>query len=136
MLENEWQLLQNQYDSYEKYSLIIKLLSISLFTVFSVFSEISYQSLLVILLLWLQDSIWKNFQSRIETRLITLENLLTLATENNEKAMQFHTEFQQNRASTFKLLKEYGRQALKPTVAYPHLILFVISLVLFFKNLQ
>ncbi len=70
-LANEWSLLQNQCDSYEKHGLLIKLVAIVLLgTTLLVRPGNEPAIAAVICVLWLQDAIWKTFQHRIETRLL------------------------------------------------------------------
>jgi len=147
----EWQLLQNQYDSYEKYSLLIKLFSVATL-LFSL--AVQLPTLLVTLLvmvIWLQEGIWKTFQARIEQRLITIEHSLQkqsldkvkningttdtvgsretiMETDNLPLAFQYNSEFLKQRPSTLGLIKEYMLNALRPTVAFPHAVLVLLAL--------
>ena len=56
-LSNEWMLLQNQYDSYEKYSLVIKLLAMIVFY----FAHISEKIGWIIVLLLAVDFAMRRF---------------------------------------------------------------------------
>lgn len=128
-LANEWALLQNQYDSYEKYSLIIKLLSISVLAIAYFTHHVHGFIFFLLLVLWLQDAIWKTFQSRIETRLLQLEEYLS-ANPNLERgdgrAYQFNLLYLSSRpAGNTALIKEYFCQAIRPTVAFPHILLLL-----------
>ncbi|MCW8875560.1 MAG: hypothetical protein OQJ89_03000 [Kangiellaceae bacterium] len=126
--KTEWCLLQNQFDSYEKHSLYIKLVSI-LALVATVISDAAGVSVVLILLvLWLQDAIWKTFQSRIEMRLLQLEK--SIMEENSGDAFQFNSHFQSIRPGGLSLIGEYLNQSIRPTVAFPHIALIVISLVI------
>lgn len=130
----EWQVLQTQYDSYEKCSLAIKLVAVMLF-IFSLGLQINIgYTAVVIAVLWLQDAIWKTFQSRIESRLYVVEQQLALIATNNqaqiptEQAFQFNSKFVEQRNTGLALIKEYILQAFKPTVAYPYVLLLIIIL--------
>jgi hypothetical protein len=128
-LSNEWMLLQNQYDSYEKYSLVIKLLAMVVFYFAHISEKIGWIVLLLLAVFWLQDAIWKTFQSRIELRLLALEEALSGrdADSNDEFiAFQFNRNFLAKRPSQFGLIKEYFLQALRPTVAFPYVVLIVL----------
>ncbi len=128
-LATEWSLLQNQFDSYEKHSLLIKLSSIGVLATAYFTDHLSVFILCLLLILWLQDAIWKTFQSRIDVRLLQVEAYLTHEDnlENtNGKAFQFNSLYLQNRLGSVGLIKEYLGQALRPTVAFPHLLLIVI----------
>jgi hypothetical protein len=128
-LANEWSLLQNQFDSYEKLSLLIKLVSVALLAVAYFSGNLTVFVLFLLLILWLQDAIWKTFQSRIDTRLMQLEGYLsidqTLETDGS-KAYQFNSLYLQDRPSTVGLINEYLRQALRPTIAFPHAMLILL----------
>lgn len=124
--QTEWCLLQNQFDSYEKHSLYIKLLSISVLLVSEVFGLASFLGVLLLLALWLQDGIWKTFQSRIETRLLKVEK--HIAEGSGSSAFQFNREFNTARLSGLSLINEYVHQSIRPTVAFPHAVLIAILL--------
>jgi len=128
-LATEWSLLQNQFDSYEKHSLLIKLSSIGVLATAYFTDHLSVFILCLLLILWLQDAIWKTFQSRIDVRLLQVEAYLTHEDnlENtNGKAFQFNSLYLKNRPNIIGLIKEYLGQALRPTIAFPHLLLIVL----------
>lgn len=128
-LAKEWCLLQNQFDSYEKHSLLIKLASIGLVSSFYLTDKISFVCCFILIILWLQDAIWKTFQSRIEWRLRQLENYFSSSTikENTTlKAYQLNAQFSDMRLTGFALLNEYFKQALRPTVAFPYVPLLIL----------
>lgn len=127
---SEWQVLQNQYDSYEKYSLIIKLVAIVVFTAAMLMTLHSLYTLGIIALLWLQDAIWKTFQARIETRLYQVEAAIAAeqqGMEVNTMACQFNQEFLTTRKTGLALIAEYLKQALRPTIAFPYVLLIPFS---------
>ena len=130
-LAQEWTTLQNQYDAYERSSLHIKLVAIAVLLVLMVFANMTFLTLSLLLVFWLQDAIWKTFQSRIEVRLLKIEALFAEHgnDESNQIAFQFNREFEQSRLSTIGLIIEYLKQALRPTVAFPHVALVVIGFV-------
>ncbi|MBV1928188.1 MAG: hypothetical protein KUG81_01585 [Gammaproteobacteria bacterium] len=128
-LSSEWSLLQGQFDSYEKHSLLIKLSSIGILSAAYFTNHLSVFVLLLLLVLWLQDAIWKTFQARIDARLLQLEEYLSNehALENRDGiAFQFNSLYAQNRPGNIGLLKEYLGQSLRPTVAFPHIVLVAI----------
>lgn len=125
-LATEWTTLQNQYDSYEKHSLYIKLVAILVCIVFITLKSTGFLSAALLAVFWLQDGIWKTFQSRIEPRLLKIEEAIA---ENTQIApFQFNRNYQQQARSGAGLIGEYLRQSLRPTVAFPHAILIVLSL--------
>jgi len=125
-LETEWCLLQQQFDSYERYSLLIKLLNVVLLSVAILFSKLTFVELVFISILWLQDAIWKTFQARIEARLLFIEQ--QIEHQEQQLAFQFNRQWAATRSNTFGLMIEYLGQAIRPTVAFPHAILWLISL--------
>jgi hypothetical protein len=135
-LANEWSLLQNQFDSYEKYSLLIKLVSVLVLLVACITHHQQFLIFLLLLVLWLQDAIWKTFQSRIETRLLQLEEYLSgdqSLDRTDGKVYQFNTQYVETRPGLVRLINEYFRQAIRPTVAYPHIVLlFLLGVTILF----
>lgn len=143
-LGREWSLLQNQFDSYEKFSLVIKLIGILVFSAALIFGQITIFFLALLFTVWLQDAIWKTFQARIDSRLQQLEKLLRdedkkkneYRNENPSEgsAFQFNTEYLKNRPSGLGLITEYFRQAFRPTIAFPHVVLILIFCVALYLN--
>lgn len=125
--KTEWRLLQDQFDSYEKHSLYIKLLSVIVLLIVEMSDAISFFAVLLLLVLWLQDAIWKTFQSRIEVRLLQVEKYIS--EESGKSAFQFNSEFHKVRLRGLSLINEYIRQSIRPTVAFPHVVLILILLV-------
>lgn len=123
--EQEWVTLQNQQDSYEKYSLLIKLFHIFVICQFLIFTTSSAYLPFISAILWVQDSIWKTFQSRIGERLVRVE--AAIATNDHNNTMQFNRDWIESRQSGFNLIKEYLLQALRPTMIFPHGFLFGLS---------
>ena len=124
--EAEWCLLQNQFESYEKHSLYIKLSSIlGLFLALS-FSVAAIPTCFILGVLWIQDAILKTFQSRIEPRLLRIEKSI------QEKAQscpfQFNTDYLLAETKGLSKIQEYAKQAVRPTVAFPHVVLIAIML--------
>ena len=132
-LATEWSILQNQYDSYEKCSLVIKLFAVAVLAATALLDHRSPMPLALLLVLWLQDAIWKTFQRRIELRLLELEAYLARDEAPNGDdghAFQYNRAFADNRPGVVGLLQDYLRQALRPTVAYPHVVLVCIAVTL------
>ena len=129
--QHEWITLQNQYDSYEKYSLVIKLLNVVLTCHLLFVFHVGSWTLLVVAMIWLQDGIWKTFQNRIGQRLEVVEQALQenphqVPEHRSQLGMQFNLAWNQTRPHGIGLVNEYIQQSLKPTVAYPHLVLLVM----------
>lgn len=129
-LESEWALLQNQFDSYEKYSLIIKLFAVGVLTLAFTANVVSIFVICLLLILWMQDAIWNTFQARIETRLLALEGALAVFEDDRDMTVcQFNSQYLKTRPGTAGLIVEYFKQAIRPTVAFPHVALVLLSLV-------
>ena len=126
-LKTEWCLLQNQFDSYEKHSLYIKLLSIIVLLAAEISGVVSIFIILILMVLWFQDAIWKTFQSRIETRLLQVEKYIS--DKSDASAFQFNSEYHRVRLSGLSLISEYARQSVRPTVAFPHIVLILVLLI-------
>lgn len=125
--KSEWCLLQNQFESYEKHSLYIKLLSILVLLSFVALDIYNESVLFILIVLWMQDAIWKTFQSRIEPRLLQIEQ--NIREEKPDAEFQFNSEYQKVSNKGLALIVEYARQAMRPTVAFPHVILIIVYLV-------
>ncbi|MFK7888146.1 MAG: hypothetical protein AB8G16_14900 [Gammaproteobacteria bacterium] len=128
-LAEEWRLLQTQCESYERHSLLIKLAATLLVGAsFLIQPGLPLIMGAIVSILWLQDAIWKTFQSRLEARLLLLENKLSTAAQNpapHAEAFQLHTQFQAQRQRG-GTLKQYIAQATRPTVAYPYVALIAL----------
>ncbi|MBA6337450.1 hypothetical protein H4J57_09575 [Colwellia sp. BRX8-7] len=124
---SEWSLLQNQFDSYEKHSLYIKLIAVIVLLIAIISNVITIPIFLILVVLWLQDAVWKTFQSRIETRLLQLEKYISA--DSSENVCQFNSEYHKVSLSGLTLIKEYACQSIRPTVAFPHVVLIFILLV-------
>lgn len=122
-LQQEWHYQQGQFDSYEKASLLIKL-SHLVVAAGLIASDVSPACILVFnLIFWGSDAIWKTFQFRIEERLMALEQAIK-ASNMEFMPYQFNLQFNANRPSTIGLIVSYAKNALRPTVAFPHAVLF------------
>jgi hypothetical protein len=139
ILQSEWITLQNQFDSYEKCSLAIKLFSILICCILVFALDAGLWSLLVVAILWLQDAIWKTFQNRIGQRLEIVEQ----AIQDNphhvpehllHMGMQYNLAWNQSRPRAIGLISEYIKQSLKPTVAYPYVVLIFLVMGQFYGN--
>lgn len=131
LLAQEWTTLQNNFEHYETLSLVTKLAAFTLCAIAFISSLPILVSVSLLLLLWLQESILKTFQGRFSSRLTVIEQAFSSnETSESTAAMQFLTQWEQQRPSTKGLIKEYLSNALRPTIALPYplliwLILFV-----------
>ncbi len=123
-LQQEWAVLHNSYEQYEAYALLIKGLSIVLtFTAISLAFP-PLVAVFLLLVLWLQEAIWKTFQSRTEHRILSIETALKQT--KDLQAFHFYSAWEQSRPNTFGLISSYLKQALRPTIAFPHIVLIII----------
>lgn len=120
-LEQEWITLQKGYQQSEIMALIIKLLSVVVCLVGVLINEAVLIALLLILVLWAQEAIWKTFQARTEQRLLAIEE----ARANNlaHSAYRLYTDWSMSRPGTTELMREYIRNSTRPTIAFPYVIL-------------
>lgn len=126
-LIQEWQLNQQQVEHYERFTLLIKLCAF-LVTILSLLFGAQWLAVLVVCMLWLQDGIWKTFQSRLEERILQLEDALYY-NDGSARPFQLHTQWQAQRPGTVALIISYLRCATRPTVAYPYPLLMLLLLV-------
>jgi hypothetical protein len=124
-LLTEWVTLQNQCDAFEKLSLAIKLLAVLLACLFSI--ALTHPEVIVVLnsILWIQDAIWKTFQSRFSERLLDIESCLSSPESDN--SIQFNTAWEAKPRGIVYLVSEYLRHLAKPTVVFPHLVLVLLG---------
>lgn len=112
-LSLEWQVLQAQFDSYEKYSLAIKLIAIVFSGLLVCCSANPIFVAIVIGIFWLQDGIWKTYQSRFYTRLLNIE--AAIVNKAATQGCQFNTEYERTAHSGVGLIVEYLKSMLRPT---------------------
>ena len=127
-LQHEWITLQNNHEQYEKNSLLIKLFAVALFAAALAVGMNDALSVLLIAVLWLQEGIFKTFQSRLGARILHLETLLKAEPSPPGAAFQLHSDWATQRTSGARMIAEYLRNALRPTVAYPYVVLLLITL--------
>jgi len=132
LLGQEWVTLQNNYEQYEKTALFIKLTSVVLFFIGLMMSVDGVLSGLIVLVLWLQEGIWKTYQSRIGDRILMIESAIKLGGNAEADAFQLHSIWQAGRPGMPGLVKEYVTNSIRPTVAYPYGVLVVINMAILF----
>lgn len=129
-IAREWTVLQTQHEQYEFVALGIKLVAVSLFAICLALGLREELVGLLMLVLWLQDAIFKTFQARLGERLLQLERHLAGGSEASGQAFQLHTAWLAGRNGLAGRLGEYLRSGLRPTVAFPYVLLLVVALVL------
>jgi len=141
-LVTEWRQHHSSYEKYEHFALVIKLVAVALTLILIIFAQSKAIFLLILAVLWLQEGIWKTYQARTSDRIALIEKALlhlkqedksladnNLADNGNTIAFQFYSQWNENRVGTAKLIKEYLKNSIKPTVVYPYLPLMVIALI-------
>ncbi len=127
LLSQEWQTLHQDHETYDRYGLLIKLTAL-LATLLSLGLKIDlWLALTCILILWLQEAIWRTVQARTSDRILAIEQLLNKS--GDQPAMQFYSNWEANRPGTVGLVKEYLRNSVRPTVAYPYVLLLGVEIV-------
>ena len=125
LLSQEWNTLHQDHERYDRYALLIKLTAVLASLLSLGLAMALWLALVFVLVLWLQEGIWRTVQARTAERLLTIEKILEQ--QDPSSGMQFYSNWQANRPGTAGLIKEYLLNAMRPTVAYPYVILLVIE---------
>ena len=130
-LSIEWQTLHGDYEKYEQFSLLIKLFSAGICLLCVALSISYYLSLMFILILSLQEGIWKTYQARTGERLLALETALNDTQENTTPTtpFSFYSAWEEEKPGAVGLVIEYISNALRPTVIYPYVVLIIIPFI-------
>lgn len=123
---DEWVALQHDYERYEGRALAIKLAAVLVFFAGAALQLSPWLVCLMLLVLWLQEAIFKTYQSRLGDRLLQLEHQIAAWGRLGEASLPFqlHSNWLAYRRSTVGLLGEYLSMACRPTVAFPYVVLF------------
>ena len=125
----EWVTLQNNIERYENGGLALKLIALGL-TVLGL--GLNFPLLLisaVVLLIWLQEGIYRTFQTRLGQRIVQVEAMVRQLGLTNldaaPSAFQLHSEWLANRPGGLGLIREYLASAVRPTVAFPYAVVLL-----------
>lgn len=120
-LGQEWVTLQNNHEHYERGALALKVVTVVFAFALLAVNLPAMVVALVVAALWLQEGIYRTSQSRLGQRLLVLEKLI----KKDERGVPFqlHSDWQAARPGIGGLLREYLGNALRPTVAYPYVVL-------------
>ena len=129
--QSEWAIIHGDIEKYERFSLVIKLFSVLVSVLSIAYISDWWLAIGLILVLWLQDGIWKTFQKRMETRIVFIEQQLQDTADEGSMAFQLYSQWEANRRGVAGLIKEYLLNAAKPTVAYPYVVLILLMLVFY-----
>jgi len=128
-LNEEWKTLHQDFERYDRYSLLIKLTAVLSSLIIIGLAIKLWVAIIFILLIWLQEGIWRTVQARTAERLLALEEMIK---SNDQKAaMQFYSNWEATRHSAAGLIKEYLLNALRPTVAYPYIVLLGLLIAIY-----
>jgi hypothetical protein len=123
--QQEWGILHADIEKYERYSLLIKLTAVLSSVLCEAFSVALWFTISVILLLWLQEGIWKTFQGRLGIRIEYVEHGMKNKAKEDE-SFQLYTQWQTQRPGIKGLVREYVVSSLKPTVAFLYIALVIL----------
>lgn len=120
LLGKEWQTLQDNHERHEQNALFIKLACLALCIAGLATGLPLIWIAFTALLCWIQEGIFKTYQSRLADRLLKVE-LLLKQPNTTLPAMQLHTGWLASRSGGGALLVGYFVSAVRPTVAFPYL---------------
>lgn len=127
-LSHEWATLQNNHEQHERNSLLVKLASVALLAASPALGLNAPVAVAILLMLWLQEAMLRTFQARLAERILRVERLLRDHPDQPGAACQLHTEWLASRPGAAGLLGQYGRNMLRPTVAFPYAALVLLGL--------
>lgn len=127
-LAHEWAVLQHNHEQHERNSLLIKLAGVALLAASPALALSVPASVALLLVLWLQEAILRTFQARLGERILRIEQLLREGAAQSAAPCQLHSEWLASRPGLAGLLGEYGKNMLRPTVAFPYAVLVLICL--------
>ncbi|HHJ81396.1 MAG TPA: hypothetical protein ENJ65_07155 [Candidatus Tenderia electrophaga] len=125
LLSQEWTALHQDHERYDRYGLLIKLCAVLVCLIALGLAMSLWLAAVFVLVLWLQEGIWRTVQARSSDRLLAIEKML--AASGDQTAMQFYSTWEATRPGTIGLIKAYLLNAMRPTVAYPYVILLGID---------
>lgn len=125
-LQREWIVLHVEHEQAERTASLLKAGAVLLtFATLAIAVDVLLASLLL-LVLWLQEGIIRTSQARTGAHLLNVEASIRAPQARHDSAFQLHTSWQQARGSTAALVKEYVGHSLRPTVAYPYVVLLAV----------
>jgi len=128
LAKREWAILHRDYERYERTALVIKLFAVTVSLLCWVFALGLLISNVFVLVLWLQEGIWKTYQSRIGARLLLVEKMLVDPSATQDQPFQLYSAWEAKRKGVFRLVFEYVANSLRPTVAFPYVVLLLATL--------
>ena len=128
-LAQEWTILQNNHESYERSALLIKLVAAALSALAWVSGLVPEVLAALVLMLWCQEAVLKTWQNRLADRLVGIEAMFRGDAEGVVQPFQLHSRWLAQRPGLKGLLLDYARSAIRPTVAFPYVALLLLTLI-------
>ncbi|NOT68661.1 MAG: hypothetical protein HOP04_10150 [Methylophilaceae bacterium] len=107
----------------------MKLAALALYFVGAVFTLNAALVCFVVLILWVQEGVFRTSQARLGLRILAVEQALKQAGKSADVAFQLHSIWLAGRKGITGLLAEYAASMFKPTVAFPYAV-FLLALLL------
>jgi len=126
-LRHEWEILHRDHERYEPFALVIKLFAVVMVLACWVFAVDAVLTITFMLVLWLQEAIWKTYQARIGARLLLVETMLREFGREGSAPYQLYSTWSALPKNTVTMCTEYFTNALRPTVAYPYAVLVLLT---------
>lgn len=133
-LQQEWNTLHGDIERYEKLALLIKLCAMVVFALGIGLNLHPVNTGFLLLVAWLQNGIWNTFQGRLESRITCVEAAIKHGEQS--EAMQLYSQWNIERPGLVGMVTQYVKSSLRPTVAYPYVLLIVLLVVLRVTNFQ
>ena len=127
-LAQEWTILQNNHESYERSALLIKLVAAALSALAWVSGLVPEVLAALVLMLWCQEAVLKTWQNRLAERLVGIEAMFRGDAEGVVQPFQLHSQWLAQRPGLKGLLLDYARSAIRPTVAFPYVALLLLTM--------
>lgn len=127
LLAQEWTSLQHAHEDYERSALWIKLAAVFVLAAGVALGVHELLIGVVLIVLWVQEGIYRTFQARLGERLQEVERLLRHGEPPEGSALQLHSNWLAQRSATNDLIGEYAASIRRPTVAFPHVPLLAID---------
>lgn len=121
----EWITLQNNYEQYERSALLIKFAALVFYFAGVVLALHAAMVGVVVLILWVQEGVFRTSQARLGLRILVVEQALKQAGKSAEAPFQLHSAWLAGRKGITGLLAEYAASMFKPTVAFPYVVLLL-----------
>lgn len=127
-LQLEWAALHKSYDQFDVLGLVVKLVAVAVAVLGLMAALAPVWTAIILAVLWLQEAIWKTFQGRTEQRLLAIEAMLKAGEGSEGASVSFYSDWEASRPGTVGLVTAYLANTLRPTIAYPYVVLIALVL--------